>query len=164
MVASHPTGLPLALVLLLHASGLVRAQTAADSHNIRSVIEAHAVAWNRRDAKAAVAILAPDAVWITSSGTKLRGRAEIEQAHVQWLAADSAAGGSTHAHPVESIAVRFLRPDVAVADLESQFVARRPSPDGKPPAPDRSLLFLVLTKDAGTWRITEVRNTGKPRE
>src|SRR5438445_13057765 len=104
--------LTLALPAFMFAQG-----TAADRKAIRDIIQAHAAAWNHRDAKAAAAVMAPDAVWITSSGTTLRGRAEIERAHRKWLVEDSTAGGSTHAHPVESIEIRFLRSDVAVADL-----------------------------------------------
>ena len=137
--------------------------TAADTQSIRGLIEAHAIAWNRRDAKAAAAIMTPDAVWITSSGAILRGRAEIERAHQQWLAQDSAAGGSTHAHPPESIRIQFLRPDVAVADLASEYRAN-PKPGEPSPAPDRGFLFIVVTKDTGAWRIAEVRNIISPRK
>ena len=162
MLPHRPPTVLLSVVLLMGGPQTVLAQTTADTQAIRNLIQAHATAWNHRDAKAAVAILTPDAVWITSTGAVLRGRAEIERVHVQWLAEDSASGGSTHSHPLESITIRFLRPDVAVADLESQFVAR-PGADGKTPAPDRSLLFVALTKDAGTWHMADVRNTGKPR-
>jgi uncharacterized protein (TIGR02246 family) len=136
--------------------------TPADTQAIQDLIQAHAVAWNHHDAAAAAAIMTPDAVWITSSGATLRGRAQIEQAHRHWLAEDSATGGSTHAHPRESVRIQFLRPDVAVADLASEFVAN-PKP-GKPPAtPERGFLFIVVMKGAGGWHIAEVRNTLAPR-
>ncbi len=151
----------LGAALLLGGNGRCLAQSAADTQAIRNLIQAHASAWNHRDAKAAAAILTPDAVWITTRGVTLHGRAEIERAHVQWLAEDSAAGGSTHLHPPQTVDIRFLRPDVAVAELESQFVAH-PGPAGQAPAPERSLLFIVVTKDARDWHIAQVRNTGTP--
>ena len=133
----------------------------ADRQSIKDLIQAHATAWNKRDAKAAAAVMAPDAVWITSSGTVLHGRKEIERAHREWLAEDSAAGGSTHVHPAETIEIRFLRADVAVADLASQFIAK-PKPPALPPAPETTYLFIVLTKDRGIWRIAQLRNTVAP--
>jgi uncharacterized protein (TIGR02246 family) len=107
-------------------------------------------------------MMAPDAVWISSGGRILQGRAEIERAHREWLAEDSATGGSTHAHPVESIKIRFLRADIAVADLASQFIAR-PKAGASPPAPETTYLFIVLTKDRGIWQIAQLRNTLTPR-
>jgi uncharacterized protein (TIGR02246 family) len=136
--------------------------TPADSQAILSLIQAHATAWNRRDAKAAAAIMTPDAVWITSSGTRLRGRAEIERAHLQWLAEDSAAGGSRHSHPTETITIRFLRADVAVADVGSHYVPV-PRSGKQVPAPKPTYLFVALTRDAGQWHIAQVRNTISPR-
>lgn len=131
-----------------------------DSAAIRGLIQAHALAWNQRDAKAAVAVLTSDAVWITGDGVRLHGRAEIERAHVQWLAADSAAGGSTHSHPPETVAIRFLRPDVAIVDLEARFVPRG---DGRPFFPERSAVFALAIKDGAEWRIAQIRNRGQPR-
>jgi uncharacterized protein (TIGR02246 family) len=124
---------------------------ASDSAAILGLIQAHAAAWNRRDAKAAAAALAPDAVWVTSGGQELHGRAEIERAHAEWLAQDSAAGASTHVHPPSSISIRFLRPDVAVADLDGQFVA-----GGR--VREQARIFVVATRDAGAWHIAQLRN------
>jgi uncharacterized protein (TIGR02246 family) len=149
------------LVLARPSAGFAQG-TPADRQAIRDLIQAHATAWNQHDAKAAAAVMAPDGVWITSGGTTLRGRAEIERAHRAWLAEDSAAGGSTHAHPVEGINIRFLRADVAVADLASQFIPR-PKTGTLAPVPETTYLFIVLTKDRGIWRIAQLRNTLTPR-
>lgn len=130
---------------------------ASDSAAILALIQAHAAAWNRRDAKAAAAVLTPDAVWVTSAGVELRGRGEIERAHAQWLAQDAAAGGSRHVHPPASIAVRFLRPDVAVADLDGQFVAPPDAKGGGGRVREEARIFVVATKDAGAWHIAQVR-------
>ena len=135
--------------------------TAADREAIRNLIEAHATAWNNHDAKAAASVMTTDAVWINSRGEAISGRAAIERAHRQWLAEDSAAGGSTHAHPVESIQIRFLRPDVAVADLASQFIVK-PKAGATPPAPETTYLFIVFTKDRGVWHIAQLRNILTP--
>ena len=152
--------LGVALALVRPTAGFAQG-TPADRQTIQNLIQAHATAWNQRDAKAAAAVMAPDAVWITSSGAILQGRTEIERAHREWLSEDSVAGGSTHVHPVESIKIRFLRADVAVADLASQFIAR-PKTGAKPPTPETTYLFIVLTKDRGIWRIAQLRNTLAP--
>lgn len=163
MAHSYHSTVAVTTALVLAGFTTIFAQgTPPDSQAIRSLIQAHAAAWNHRDAKAAAAIMTPDAVWITSSGATLRGRAEIERAHLQWLAEDSATGGSKHSHPPETITIRFLRADVAVADLGSRYVAP-PKPGEQAPAPQTSFLFIALTKDAGQWRIAQVRNTISPR-
>jgi len=78
----------------------VAGQGPANEQAIRDVIQAHATAWNGRDAVAAAAVYAPDAVVRTSSGRLLKGRAAIEQAHREWLAEDTAGADlSTSIHP-----------------------------------------------------------------
>jgi uncharacterized protein (TIGR02246 family) len=129
----------------------------SDSAAILQLILHHAAAWNNRDAKAAVAMLTGDAVWVTSTGVELRGREEIERAHTQWLAQDSAAGGTVHIHPPGSITVRFLQPDVAVADLEGQFAL--PAAAGEPPVVvEQARIFVVATRTDEGWRIAQLRN------
>jgi uncharacterized protein (TIGR02246 family) len=128
-----------------------------DSLEIVDLIQNHATAWNRRDPDAAAALMTADAVWVTSAGVELRGREAIREAHTQWLAQDSAAGGTTHVHPPGGITVRFLREDVAVADLEGQFIGRRIA--GEPPVVvEEARIFVVATRDGGAWRIAQLRN------
>jgi uncharacterized protein (TIGR02246 family) len=148
-------------VTLIFVDSAFAQGAAADREAIRALIQAHATAWNNHDAKAAASVMASDAVWVNSRGEAINGRAAIERAHRQWLAEDSAAGGSTHVHPMESIQIRFLRPDVAVADLASQFIAR-PKPGTTPPTPETTYLFIVLTKDRGVWHIAQLRNILTP--
>jgi uncharacterized protein (TIGR02246 family) len=138
--------------------------TAADAAAIRRLIQAHADAWNRRDARAAAAAFHPDADVRLGSGRYLRGRAAIEQGHEAALKEDSAAGGTVHSHPPSTIRLRFVRPDVALGEVEARYDPRSPGPDGKPQPPDRALLFLVLTKEHGRWGVAAQRNLGPPRE
>ena len=127
------------------------AQGAADEQAIRDVIQAHAAAWNRRDAAAAAAVYAPNAIIRTSSGRVLTGRGAIEQAHRDWLAEDTIGGGSIHLHPPETIKIQFLGRDVAVADLDGCFAARASAKD-KPSLPDCAPLFIVVVKRGGRWQ------------
>lgn len=144
-------GLAAAVATLVFAPWQSRPETlsrVSDSTAILGLIQAHATAWNRRDAKAAASVLSPDAVWVTSGGAEFHGRAEIERAHVQWFAEDSA---SVHVHPATSIAIRFLRPDVAIADLDGQFVV-----SGE--VREQARIFVVATKNGGSWHIAQLRN------
>ncbi|HET9708071.1 MAG TPA: SgcJ/EcaC family oxidoreductase [Gemmatimonadales bacterium] len=132
------------------------AQHSADEDLIRAVIQAHANAWNQRDAKAAASVYTQDAVIRTSSGQLLTGRAAIEQAHREWLAEDTASGGSIHSHPLETIKIRFLRPDVATADLDGCMTPRA-SAGQSTSAADCVPLFIILIKREGRWQVTEQR-------
>ena len=135
---------------------LASAQRSADERLIREVIQAHANAWNQRDAKAAASVYSQDAVIRTSSGQLLTGRAAIEQAHQEWLAEDTAGGGSIHSHPPETIKIRFLGPDVATADLDGCMTPRVSSGQSTPAA-ECVPLFIVLIKREGRWQVTEQR-------
>lgn len=130
----------------------------SDSAAVVQLIRNHAIAWNDRDPKAAAELVTTDAVWVTSTGSELRGREAIEQAHAQWLAEDAAGGGTTtHVHRPESIKVRFLRPDVAVADLEGQFFLPA-SVEEQPAVLEEARIFIVATWDGEAWRISQLRN------
>jgi uncharacterized protein (TIGR02246 family) len=131
-----------------------------DSAAIRGLIQGHAAAWNERDADAVTALLTADAVWVTSAGTELRGREAIRQAHAEWLAQDSVVGGTTHIHPPGSITLRFLSADVAVADLQGQFVASRVAA-GQDSVVEQARIFVVATKEGGEWRIAQLRNLSR---
>lgn len=130
---------------------------ASDSAAILGLIQSHATAWNERDASAVAELLTADAVWVTSTGVELRGREAIEQAHLDWLALDSAAGGTRHVHPPGTIRVRLISADVAVADAEGQFI---PSAVTGEPSDnvERARIFIVATREGGTWRISQLRN------
>ncbi|HEY0670918.1 MAG TPA: SgcJ/EcaC family oxidoreductase [Longimicrobiales bacterium] len=130
----------------------------SDSAAVVQLIRNHAIAWNDRNPKAAADLVTTDAVWVTSTGAELRGREAIERAHAQWLAEDAAGGGTTtHVHRPESIEVRFLRPDVAVADLEGQFFLPA-SVEEQPAVVEEARIFIVATWDGKAWRISQLRN------
>jgi uncharacterized protein (TIGR02246 family) len=129
----------------------------SDTAAIVGLIQGHAAAWNERDPEAVVALLTDDAVWVTSGGEELRGPEAIKEAHVQWLAQESLAGGTTHVHPPGSITIRFLREDVAVADLEGAFRGLG-AVEGQDIPVELARIFVVATKDGDTWRIAQLRN------
>jgi len=128
-----------------------------DTAAIVGLVQGHASAWNARDPEAVVALLTDDAVWVTSTGEEFRGREAIREAHVQWLAQDALVGGTTHVHPPGGITVRFLREDVAVADLEGAFIGPG-AVDGQDVIVELARIFVVATKDGDAWRIAQLRN------
>ncbi len=153
--------LPATFFLTTHGTAYAQGRS-ADEQAIRRLIQAHAVAWDSSDAKAAAAVFAPDAVWVTSSGRRLVGRPEIERAHAQWFADGLFTGGSTEIPP-EALAIRVLRPDVAVADFQWVYLGGK-RPDGKPIPPSRGNMFIVVTRESGKWLIAELRHTPTPQQ
>lgn len=129
----------------------------SDTAAIMGLIMGHAAAWNERDPEAVVALLTDDAVWVTSGGEELRGPEAIKEAHVEWLAQDSLAGGTTHIHAPGSIEIRFLRGDVAVADLEGVFRGAGAA-EGQGVSEELARIFVVVTKNGDEWRIAQLRN------
>ncbi len=91
-------------------------------------------------------------------GTVRYGRAEFVKRHIE--IANTIFKGTT---PKSSIAkLRFVRPDVAIADVSGEITGfPQPPPAGVPVEADgvlRFKLLLVLIKDQGVWWITEYHN------
>jgi uncharacterized protein (TIGR02246 family) len=128
-----------------------------DTAAILGLIQGHAAAWNERDPEAVVALLTDDAVWVTSGGEEFRGPEAIKEAHIEWLAQDSLAGGTTHIHAPGSVEIRFLREDVAVADLEGVFRGAG-AESGQGVSDELARIFVVVTKNGDEWRIAQLRN------
>jgi uncharacterized protein (TIGR02246 family) len=112
--------------------------TSADEQAIRDLVALHASASQQDDLEGLVAGLHADADSRRGDGRILSGRAEIEKRY-----RDVLSGGPkrmAHAHPPETIRIRFLQSDVAFVDVESVSVA------GQGP---RTPFFLVFTKVEG---------------
>jgi uncharacterized protein (TIGR02246 family) len=91
-------------------------------------------------------------------GTVRYGRAEFVKRHIE--IANTIFKGTS---PKSSIAkLRFIRPDVAVADVSGEITGfPKTPPAGVPVGPDgvlRFKLLLVLIKEQGVWWITEYHN------
>jgi uncharacterized protein (TIGR02246 family) len=150
-----------AIAVLGRPPSLPAQGTHADSSAILLLIQAHADAWNRHDARAAAAVYTLDADIRYSSGERLPGRPQIEAAHRAAFAEDTAGGGSRHSHP-GPLWLRFVRPDLALVEVEARYDYPAGA-NGRAPAPERSLLFLVLTKDREQWSVLAQRNLGPVR-
>ena len=120
---------------------------------IRQVIEQRRLAWNARDTSGYAALLARDADIVSSTGRSAEGREEIIKLYVEQRA------GAYRSAAITSTVVKrikFVRPDIALADAEAELEGAR-GPDGGVVAPTRSLVFFILTKDGDRWLISSIR-------
>jgi uncharacterized protein (TIGR02246 family) len=129
----------------------------ADETAIQELIEELTAAWKRGDAKAFGARYQADATFTNVFGDFYVGREAFDRRH-----ADVFAGifkGSTLAMKVKKL--RFLRPDVAIVDLNTRLSGVAAPPPGVPVGADgalRSSLLMVLAKERGRWEIAAYHN------
>ena len=123
--------------------------TSADESAIRQIVQQVQDAWNAHDGKAFAAPFAADADYVVVNGMYIKGRDAIEQGHTQIFS--TIFKGSENAATYK--AVRFLRPDVAVAHVEWNLEVR---PGGDKA---RAINTLILTKEGGSWTIAAFHNT-----
>jgi uncharacterized protein (TIGR02246 family) len=116
-----------------------------DEAAVREVIQRYTTARTREDRAAIEALFTADADQYTTAGEWRRGRAAVVPGTLQ----SSARNPGTRAIRVEG--VRFVTPDVAIADGPYEITT-----DGTPGR--RMWTTIVLTREAGGWRIAAIRN------
>ncbi len=137
--------------LILAGVSLNAQQDRQDEQTILGIIRGFSDIWARADVKAFEQLLTDDAAWVVRSGTFLKGRADVVSHHAK-IMTDTFAGSRVSWQP---LAVRFLRPDVAVAHVAAELTLR----DGtKRPG----MVTLVVVKQGGRWLLTAVHNTDRP--
>ena len=152
------------LVVLLASLGIfaatdVAAQTSIsdarnDEDSIKAVMAATTDAFSRHDAKAWVTFCTPDAQLVTVRGESMKGVAAIEKG----LTTIFQTRGRNVTLTTLAVAVRFIRPDVALAHVTNEL-SGLVSPEGQTLPPHQELSIRVLVKDQGVWRITAFHNT-----
>lgn len=151
------------VVLLIALEGFAAADSAAqtsspgartDEDSIRAVIAATTDAFSRHDAKAWVTFCTPDAHLVTVRGESMKGIAAIEQGLTKIF---QTRGRDVRLKTLD-VALRFVRPDVALAHVTNEL-SGLVDPDGQRLPPHRELSIRVLVKDQGVWRITAFHNT-----
>lgn len=132
----------------------IRAQTKeTDEAAVREVVRRYVDAREKRDAQAIAALFTDDADQFTTSGEWRKGRDGV----VKGALASSQRNPGSRNITVE--AVRFITPDVAIADGGYQITGTGGGP------PRRMWTTIVLTRGSGGWRIAAIRNavpTGTP--
>jgi uncharacterized protein (TIGR02246 family) len=122
------------------------AQPAADEQAVRTVVARYVAAREARDAAAVAALFTADADQYTTAGEWRRGREQIRSGTTE----SSQRNPGSRRIVVE--AVRFITPDVAVADGPYE-IATGGAAGGR-----RMWTTLVLVRTAEGWRISAIRN------
>ena len=128
------------------ASAGLSAQTSrsTDDAAVRDVVRRYVNARELKDPAAIEALFTTDADQHTTSGEWRRGRAQIVPGTLE----SSTRNPGTRNITVQ--AVRFITPDVAIADGPYEITG--------PSGTRRMWATLVLTREAGGWRIAAIRN------
>jgi uncharacterized protein (TIGR02246 family) len=128
--------------------------THKDEDAIKAVMAATTDAFSRHDAKAWVKFCTRDAQLVTVRGESMNGVGEIEKG----LTTIFQTRGRTVTLKTLGVAVRFIRPDVALAHVTNEL-SGLVSPEGQTLPSHQELSIRVLVKDQGAWRITAFHNT-----
>jgi uncharacterized protein (TIGR02246 family) len=127
---------------------------ADDRKSIENVVRAFGEHWNRHDMAAFAQLFAEDAEFVNVVGLWWKGREEIRRAH----AATHATMFKNSRLRIGDVAIRFVKPDVALARAMWELTGHV-GPSGET-LPDRKgiLLSLVVRSD-GRWQIIDSQNT-----
>ncbi|HXX46134.1 MAG TPA: SgcJ/EcaC family oxidoreductase [Candidatus Acidoferrales bacterium] len=133
-------------------------EKSADIAAIEAIVSAQAEAWNRGDAKAFSARFAEDGSFTNVFGMTFYGHAAFEQRHREFF--ETVARGTRATMAIAKL--RFVRDDVAIADVDCTTSGYAKLPPGVPANSEsavRSCLQLVFVRENGSWWITAFHNT-----
>jgi len=126
-----------------------------DQSAIESVIAQFGDAWNRHDAHSFAALFAEDADFTNWRGTHARGRKAVEEFHAPLF---SSAMFRDSRQTCRLRNIRFLKPDVAIADIDWEMTGVI-TVEGADRSPRRGLVDWAMVKTNGRWRISVMHNT-----
>jgi uncharacterized protein (TIGR02246 family) len=129
----------------------------ADEAEIQELLGELTDAWNRGDTGAFGARYRSEATFTNVNGGFYVGRDEFNLRHAEVFR--GVFRGTTLALTVRKL--RFLRPDVAIVDIDVGIFGCHARPPGVQVGSDgalRTCLLMVLTKDAGKWWIAAYHN------
>jgi uncharacterized protein (TIGR02246 family) len=134
-----------ALIFLAFAQGSVAGDVAdpADEKALQEQNDAFVAAFNKGDIKAVVEAYAPDCDFLSATGQRLKGRDALEKYIAKGFAESKEGLKLKHSDST----VRFLKPDVAIADGTWEITGR---PEGNPA---RGHYTAILMKRDGQWLI-----------
>jgi uncharacterized protein (TIGR02246 family) len=152
-------------VFTLFANHLLAA--ASDGDEVRNVVAAFAVTWNRHDLDAFGKLFAPDADFVNVTGLLWTGRQSIQAQHayVHGAIAANSPGFSEQDRlhygifknstlKFDQIDVRFLRKEVAISHVNWELLD-----DARTQKSRRGVFIFVLTRQNGGWLIAAAQNT-----
>jgi uncharacterized protein (TIGR02246 family) len=138
--------LAIALGAVAAAAFAQGADRAADEAAIRGVVQAFLDTREGNDAAALGALLTADVDQQQTSGNTRRGREAVVTGS---LATQQSTGGK---RTITIDSLRFVTPDVAIADGRYDSVGRADGTD------QRMLTSMVLRREGGAWKIAAIRN------
>ena len=137
-------------------SSMLRAQTPDDAA-IRRVIQDEVTAWNHGDADAYSQHVVEDVTFTNLAGMFFTGRQAFHDRHDQIL--KTVYRGSKKQEDI--VAIKFLRPDVAVVDILQTITGYQkllPGTTADSKGRLRSRLLQVMVKNGGEWRVAAYHN------
>ena len=152
--------LPLAIALLsviIAMPASLRAQAAADEAAIRAIIAEQVVAWDAGDGSRYARHVAPEVSFTNLFGMVMYGADAFRDRHAEILSGFYK--GTRKKHAVRRI--RFLTPDVAVADIDNEVHGVTTMPGGIVVPPDgivKTQLMEVFVRRSGGWWIEAYHN------
>jgi uncharacterized protein (TIGR02246 family) len=121
---------------------------------INSILAENVIALNQHDPVGASRQYMPETEFTNVAGIHVRGAAEIEK----FLAAGFATRLKTATWKTMNVAIRFIRPDVAIVHVTAE-ISGFLNPDGSTALPHNELSIRVFQKDGGNWRVAAFHNT-----
>ena len=123
---------------------------AADEAAARENVRQMEAGWNAKSGERFAAPFAEDADYVIVNGLHIRGRQHIAEGHQRIF--DTIYKTTTLSLAVKQ--VRFLRADVAVVHVAAVL-----SGQAEPPHETAATITLLMTREAGAWRIAAFQNT-----
>ncbi|MFL9999992.1 MULTISPECIES: SgcJ/EcaC family oxidoreductase [Paraburkholderia] len=131
-----------------------------DESAIKEVIYEMTAGFNSHDAEAATRMYTEDADFVSVRGEEAKGRGEIRKG----LAAILSTRARNAALETRNVAIRFIRPDVALVHVTNELSGLMNS-DGQTLPAHRERSLRVFVKESGVWRVAAFQNTlAKPFE
>ncbi len=131
--------------------------TSSDEVAIHAVVQEQADAWNRGDAEAFAAHYAENGSFTNVIGQQIYGKPGFVKQHAMIFS--TIYKGSHNEFSIGKIT--FIRPDVAVVDIDGALSGATRFPPGLKPGPDGALhvkLQEVMTREHGKWQIAAFHN------
>jgi uncharacterized protein (TIGR02246 family) len=141
------------LLISLSTASALHAQTKNDAETVRELPQAFCAAFNNHDGHQLAQIMAEDVDFVTVGATWLHGRGDFDKYHSRLL------GGRFNGVKIAplQVAVRFLRPDIAVVHWSWTASGDR-NPDGTPRQRRYGLMTMVAEKRQDKWLVVVSQN------
>jgi uncharacterized protein (TIGR02246 family) len=141
------------IILSLTAISAARAQTKADEEAVHNLPQAFVAAFNKHDGHQLTQIMADDIDFVTVGAMWLHGKSDFEKYHTRLL------DGRFHGIKTDvlQVAVRFLRPDIAIVHWSWTAVGDK-NADGIPRNRRYGMMTMVAEKRSGIWLVVASQN------